>query len=215
VAAREGKLNGCRLYGVALLVRANGGAARGIPTGVNLLRYRDIGALVEQAPFSHAASVQCDLGYHRGVIERVFRDGAVLPAPCGTLFRGTEHVRRWLEQNYIALNEGIHFVAGRCEARVHVSLRSAEESLSEDEVGAAEMAAAECFRLLRRDAVATVSLPLHVHSTILSGAFLVEQARWAEFAEQVRAQALRRPELILVKTGPWPPYDFVRMDFGS
>jgi hypothetical protein len=149
------------------------------------------------------------------VVERAFRSGAVLPAPCGTLFRGTDHVRRWLEQNYIALNEGIHFVAGRCEARVHVSLRSAEESLSEDEVGAAEMAAAECFRLLRRDAVATVSLPLHVHSTILSGAVLVEQARWAEFAEQVRAQALRRPELIFVKTGPWPPYDFVRMDFGS
>jgi Gas vesicle synthesis protein GvpL/GvpF. len=215
VAAREGKLNGCRLYGVALLVRGNGGGAPGIPAGVNVLRFRDIGALVEQAPFSHAASVQCDLGYHRSVIDRVFRDAAVLPAPCGTLFRGTEHVRRWLEQNYIALNEGIHFVAGRCEARVHVSLRAAEESLSEDDAGTAELTAAECLRLLRGDAVAAVSLPLHVHSTILSGAFLVEQARWAEFAEQVRAQALRCPELLFAKTGPWPPYDFVRMDFGS
>jgi hypothetical protein len=182
---------------------------------VNVLRFRDIGALVEQAPFSHAASVRCDLAYHRGVIDRVFRNGAVLPAPCGTLFRGTEHVRRWLEQNYIALNEGIHFVAGRCEARVHVSLRAPEESLSEGDVGAAEMTAAECFRLLRPDAVAALSLPLRTHSTILSGAFLVEQARWAEFAEQVRSQALRRPELLFAKTGPWPPYDFVRMDFGS
>ena len=189
MAAREGKLNGCRLYGVALLVRANGGGVRGIPTGVSLLRFRDIGALVEQAAFS--------------------------PAHFGTLFRGTEHVRRWLEQNYIALNEGILFVAGRCEARVHVSLRAPEESLSEDDVVEAEAMAAECFRLLRRDAVAAVSLPPRVHSTILSGAFLVEQARWAEFAEQVRAQALRRPELLFAKTGPWPPYDFVRMDFGS
>ena len=140
-----------------------------------------------------------------------FRDAAVLPAPCGTLFRGTEHVRRWLEQNYIALNEGIHFVAGRCEARVHVSLRAAEESLSEDDAGTAELTAVVAVLV----AVAAVSLPLHVHSTILSGAFLVEQARWAEFAEQVRAQALRCPELLFAKTGPWPPYDFVRMDFGS
>lgn len=215
MAAREGKLNGCRLYGVALLSRASGGDSPRVPAGVNILRFRDIGALVEQATFSHAASVQCDLDYHRGVIERVFRDGAVLPAPCGTLFRGTDHARRWLEQNYIALNEGIHFVVGRCEARVHVSLRAAKESLSEQEVEEATLAASACFRLLRREAVAAVALPLHVHSTILSGAFLMEQAHWAEFAEQVRAQALRRPDLLFAKTGPWPPYDFVRMDFGS
>jgi hypothetical protein len=215
VAAREGKLNGCRLYGVALLTRANGGESRRVPAGVSILRFRDIGALIEQAPFSHAASVQCSAAQHREVVERAFRSSAVLPAPCGTLFRGTDHVRRWLEQNYIALNEGIHFVAGRCEARVHVSLRASEESLPEEEVGAAELAAAECLRLLRRDAVAAVSLPLHLHSTIMSGAFLIEQARWTEFAEQLRAQALRRPELGFARTGPWPPYDFVRMEFGS
>ncbi|HEY9480112.1 MAG TPA: GvpL/GvpF family gas vesicle protein, partial [Gemmatimonadaceae bacterium] len=59
------------------------------------------------------------------------------------------------------------------------------------------------------------SVPPHVHSTILSGAFLIQQDRWAEFAEQVREQALLRSEFIFAKTGPWPPYDFVRMDFGS
>ncbi len=215
MAAREGKLNGCRLHGVALLSRANGRGAARAPDGVSVLRFRDIGALVEQAPFSHVASVQSDPEQHRGVIERAFRHGAVIPAPCGTLFRGTDQVRRWLEQNYMALTEGIHFVAGRCEARVHVSSRIRGESLPEEDVGAAEVAAAECFRFLRRDAVAAVSLPMHVHPTILSGAFLIEQARWAEFAEEVRAEALRRPELLFAKTGPWPPYDFVRMDFGS
>ena len=214
MAAREGRLNGCRLFGVALLSRGNGGGSAGV-SGVNVLRFRDIGALVEQAPYSHAASAQCDLEGHRNVIDRAFLAGTVLPAPCGTLFRGTEHVRRWLEQNYIALNEGIHFVAGRCEARVHVSLRAGEASSSDDDMAAAEVVAAECFRLLRRAAVATVAVPPRAHSTILSGAFLIQQDRWAEFAEQLREQALRRSELLFAKTGPWPPYDFVRMDFGS
>jgi hypothetical protein len=198
---------------VALLSRGNEGVPSGAPR-VSVLRFRDIGALVEQAPFNRAASAQCDLAVHRDVIDRAFLAGTVLPAPCGTLFRGTEHVRRWLEQNYIALNEGIHFVAGRCEARVHVSLRADEESLSDDDVGAAELAAAECFRLLRRSAVAAVSVAPPARATILSGAFLIQQDRWAEFAEQVREQARRRSELLLAKTGPWPPYDFVRMDFG-
>jgi hypothetical protein len=215
VAAREGKLNGCRLYGVALLTRGNGSRAGRLPAGVSVLRFRDIGALVEPAQFSHAASVQSDVGHHRTVVERAFRYGAVLPAPVGTVFRGVERVRRWMEQNYIALNEGIHFVAGRCEARVHVSPRGAEESLSEEDVGLARAATAECFRALRRDSVAALPLSPDAHSTILSGAFLIEQARWTEFAELVRSQALGRPELRFVKTGPWPPYDFVRMDFGS
>ncbi len=215
MAAREGKLNGCRLYGVALLARPSRSRAGRLPAGVSVLRFRDIGALVEAAPFSHAASVQSDLDHHRAVIERAFRSGAVLPAPVGTLFRGTERVRRWMEQNYIALNEGIHFVAGRCAARVHVSRRGARESLSEEDVGLARAAAAECFRALRRDSVAALALPAGVYSTILSGAFLIEQAGWAEFAELVRSQARARPELRFLETGPWPPYDFVRMDFRS
>lgn len=215
MAAREGRLNGCRLYGVALLSRVNGSGFAGVP-GVGVLRFRDIGALVQQAPYNRATAAQLDLGGHRDVIDRAFLAGTVLPAPCGTLFRGTEHVRRWLEQNYIALNEGIHFVVGRCEARVHISLRpGGAPPAARDDSGDAEGAAAECFRLLRRGAVATVSVPPRGQSIILSSAFLIQQDRWGEFAEQVREQALRRSELAFEQTGPWPPYDFVRMDFGA
>jgi hypothetical protein len=215
MAAREGRLNGCRLFGVALLSRGNSSGFTGVP-GVSVLRFRDIGALVQQATYSRATSAQLDLDGHRKVIDRAFLAGTVLPAPCGTLFRGTEHVRRWLEQNYIALNEGIHFVAGRCEARVHISLRTeAMLPAAGTDFGEAEAAAAECFRLLRRDAVATVALPPRSRAALLSAAFLVQQDRWGEFAEQVREQALRRSEFVLEQTGPWPPYDFVRMDFGA
>lgn len=214
MAAREGRLNGCRLYGVALLPRGNGGGLASVP-GVNVLRFRDIGALVQPAPYNRANGPQLDAGSHRGVIDQAFLAGTVLPAPCGTLFRGTEHVRRWLEQNYIALIEGIHFVVGRCEARVHVSLRTADTRPALGVVGEAELAAAESFRLLRRAAVATVSVPPRAKPAILSAAFLIQQDRWGEFSEQVREQASRRTELAFERTGPWPPYDFVRMDFGA
>lgn len=213
MAAREGRLNGCRLYGVALLSRGNAGEYAGV-SGVNVLRFRDIGALVQQAPYNRATNAQHDLGSHRDVIDQAFLAGTVLPAPCGTLFRGTEHVRRWLEQNYIALNEGIHFVVGRCEARVHISLRTADVSPPTASVAEGELAATECIRLLRRGAVATVPLPLRAPSGLLSVAFLIQQEHWTEFTEQVREQASRHSELAFEQTGPWPPYDFVRMDFG-
>lgn len=211
MAAREGRLNGFRLYGVALLSRGNGAALPGTK-GVSVLRFRDLGALVQQSPYTRAACSPGDLESHRTVVDAAFARGTVLPAPCGTLFRGSEQVRHWLERNYIALNEGLHFVAGRCEARVYVS-RSADEAVSLDESKAAIDAAVECFRLLGRGAVATLSMPPRVAPPVLGHAYLIEQDRWSEFSDQVREQALRCVELAFQQTGPWPPYDFVRMDF--
>lgn len=180
-----------------------------------MLRFRDLGALVTQAPYARSSCSSRELESYRDVIDHAFVHGAILPAPCGTIFRGADQVRLWLEQNYIALSEGIHFVAGRCEARVHVFRRSEEDVPVGESSADAEMAAAECFRMLRRDAVATVPVSPRDTPAVLSCAFLLQQDRWGEFADQVREQARRCRELAFEHTGPWPPYDFVRMDFGA
>jgi hypothetical protein len=48
----------------------------------------------------------------------------------------------------------------------------------------------------------------------MSGAFLVERAEVADFERSMRDQERRVGRLKFQLTGPWPPYDFVRMDFG-
>jgi hypothetical protein len=50
---------------------------------------------------------------------------------------------------------------------------------------------------------------------VLSAAFLVEQELWKEFANKVVEQGSRVRNLRLELTGPWPPYDFVHMQFGG
>jgi hypothetical protein len=45
--------------------------------------------------------------------------------------------------------------------------------------------------------------------------FLVERERWAQFEAAVLEEGRRDPELRYRVTGPWPPYDFVRMQFGG
>jgi hypothetical protein len=47
-----------------------------------------------------------------------------------------------------------------------------------------------------------------------SAAFLIERDRWDGFLEIVSEEARQRPELVFEHTGPWPPYDFVNMQFG-
>jgi hypothetical protein len=43
----------------------------------------------------------------------------------------------------------------------------------------------------------------------------VEQELWKEFVAKVEEQGTRTPNLRLELTGPWPPYDFVQMQFGG
>jgi hypothetical protein len=88
---------------------------------------------------------------------------------------------------------------------------------SEREVGAdLAAAAAETLRDLRRSAVATVPLRTEeITGIVLSAAFLIEQELWKEFASKVTEEGSRVNNLRLELTGPWPPYDFVHMEFGS
>ena len=205
---------GLTLHGIILLPHATGVA----PATVSVIRFRDLGALVRPAPFAPVACTPETVDAPRAVVDAAFRGGTVLPAPCGTVFRSAEQVRQWLVQNYIALSEGIHFVAGRCEVRVRITEKRGEALPADGRPPAAELAAVanECFRLLRRQAVASVPVRHKAADEVLSGAFLIRLEQSTEFAEQVEQQARRYDDaLSFAQTGPWPPYDFVRMDFGA
>jgi hypothetical protein len=72
------------------------------------------------------------------------------------------------------------------------------------------------MRLLRRQAVA--GLPLRTDDQtgrVLSSAFLVEREGWKDFAGAVRRVAADHSGFRVELTGPWPPYDFVRIEFGG
>ena len=49
---------------------------------------------------------------------------------------------------------------------------------------------------------------------LFSAAFLLDRERWSDFENAVRVLANRHAGLTIQQTGPWPPYDFVRLDFG-
>ena len=200
-------MNGLRLYGVATLAHADD---RPLVDSTGVVALRDIGAIVRPSAYTIPPLDDIEMLECERIVEEVFRANTILPAPCGTVFKSEEHVRRWLELNYVALVEGIHFVDGRCEARVHAADVPAEGDESAEIDNAA--LATESFRALRRYAVA--SLPLRPEEgRLLSGAFLVERAEYSGFELRVTEQA-RRVGLQFNLTGPWPPYDFVRLDFG-
>jgi len=78
-------------------------------------------------------------------------------------------------------------------------------------------AASQSMRVLRGHAAATITLPVPDEETtiIAQASFLVDLDHWHEFASLVEKEDQRQTALDFHLTGPWPPYDFVKMQFGG
>lgn len=204
-----------RLYGVALSDNGHGDA---LADGTESIVFRDVAAVVGPAPAARADRTDATLADYRGIIDAVFARVSVLPAPAGVVFRSREVLMRWLELHYVTLQEALAFVDNRVAARVHVSRTvDTAETMNETTEVASDIAAiaSGSFRVLRRHAVASVPLRSSENGLTASAAFLVDRDRWPVFADVVREEDRRLTDLTYHLTGPWPPYDFVRMQFGG
>jgi hypothetical protein len=209
---------GIRDNGTALTlfgVTFNEPAGRGVPVpGSELVVVRDLAAIVAPGAYAVIDPTPEQATTLGEIVGAFAKRGAVLPAPVGVAFRSREAVTRWLELHYVALSDALSFVDDRVEGRVHVW--RPDDARDPDAGTDLAAAAADALKDLRRSAVATVPLRTeHITGIVLSAAYLVEQELWKEFASKVTEQGSRATNLRLELTGPWPPYDFVHMQFGG
>jgi hypothetical protein len=183
---------------------------------IALIPFRDLCAVVsEQKAFALDEPGPEVIAEHRAVVDFVFRNAPVLPAPVGVVFRTPDVLKRWMELHYVSLSDALEFVEDRAVARVHIV--RADGRPDELEAGSdLAAAAAESLRALRRKAVASVPLRLEeVTGLTLSAAFLIDREHWPDFNRAVDEQRDAHNRLNFGVTGPWAPYDFVRMQFGG
>jgi hypothetical protein len=201
------------LYGVAAV---ESGQAISLAEGTTLVHYRALAAIVEPSPYSVSTLGDDETGNYARVLEESHSHSAVLPAPPGTVFQSQSTLMRWLELHYFTLTEALSVVEGHTAARVSITTRGSREEDSRKGVAGL---AAESLRLLRSQAAATVSLPMvdgdDEDGVVARASFLIDTQRWEAFADTVSKEAVRQPALDFRVTGPWPPYDFVRMQFGG
>ncbi|MGH9420177.1 MAG: GvpL/GvpF family gas vesicle protein [Thermoanaerobaculia bacterium] len=207
-------MNALRLFGVAAV---ESGHTTSLAAGTTLTHYRALAAIVEP---SHYAAVNLDDGemdkYLR-VLEEAYVHSTVLPAPPGTVFKSQGTLARWLELHYFTLTEALSVIEGHAAARVSIKTST---GAGEDEAQKSMAAlAAESLRLLRTQAAATVTLPRadgdEEEGIVARASFLIDTQRWQSFQDTVSKEARRQSALDFKVTGPWPPYDFVRMQFGT
>lgn len=209
----QSSLSSLRFYGVGAFDTAHSAS---LAEGTSLVRYRALSAIVEASNYDAVALDTGEMDKYLRVIEEALTHTSVLPAPPGTVFRSEGTLTQWLELHYFTLTEALSVVEGHAAARVNVSAHGAPADGETQKSFAA--LAAESLRLLRNHAAASVTLPAagddEGEGIIARASFLVDTDRWAAFQEAAEAEARRQKALSFRVTGPWPPYDFVRMQFG-
>jgi hypothetical protein len=202
-----------RLYGVAAV---ESGHAMSLAEGTTLVHYRALAAIVEPSPYAVSRLEDAEMSKYLTVLEEAQAHSAVLPAPPGTIFQSQPTLTRWLELHYFTLTEALSVIDGHAAARVSVTSQGKQQDDSRKSFAAL---AAESLRLLRSQAAATVTLPKadgdEEEGVLARASFLVDTQRWEAFKDTVSKEAERQESLDFEVTGPWPPYDFVRMQFGG
>lgn len=211
-----------RLYGI---MDHAAGAPEALPTGVRLVSYRDLAAAVTEVTAGRRGPEPPDVDLHRSVVTALFAHRSVVPVPAGVVFRRLDTLKGWLELHYAPLMEAVRYVDGRAEARVHVQCagRPAEPRGTHPHSSAKptplEGRAFEVFHEVSGHAAAWSLVPRPTEPTRdvddISASFLVERSHWRDFAEAVAVAARRVSGLDIALSGPWPPYDFVRLEFGG
>jgi hypothetical protein len=202
-----------RLYGVA---EVESGHAISLAEGTTLVHYRGLAAVVEPTAYSVSTLQDDEMSKYLAVLEEAHAQTSILPAPPGTVFQSEGTLTRWLELHYFTLTEALSVVEGHAAARVSVTTRDKQKEEARKTLAGL---AADSLRQLRSQAAATVALPKAEDddddSVVARASFLVDTERWKAFETAVSKEAARQPTLDFKITGPWPPYDFVRMQFGG
>lgn len=172
--------------------------------GLMKVRYRELEALVRPVPYALPELDQARLADHQHTVDQLMRRTTVLPVPFGMVFQGRRALLRFLEDQYIVLDEGLSFLDGHVEIRLHI--------VGDPEVERLVEVATDLYTDLRRFARAALPLPADGDS-LLSAAFLVERGGWVRFVEEADDLHRAHPELAFDVTGPWPPYDFVKVQY--
>jgi hypothetical protein len=200
------------------IVSLDGGPALRV-SDARTVEFRDLVALVRTAPFQRVQATAEQVAAYRAVVEEAFALRAVIPVPFGTIFRHRESLVRWLELHYFTLADALRYVTDRLAARVRVTpgLTSHDWDTREYRLREAdlEVTAFDSFRVLKRQAVAFVPVDVQGRRTEAEGAFLIEREHWGAFTSLVKEEQRRLPDLRFDTTGPWPAYDFVRLELNG
>lgn len=168
-------------------------------------RFRDLAVLLRPGPVPAGPPDPNDVLAHHEAVEEAMRRSPLVPARYGVVVGSRDDAVNLLREEYVALNQALALVGDRREFRLHAE---ATDALERERWLATRTSVYSELRRLARSAIPAP--PNGEHAFTFS--FLVDRASAEHFGERVEELRELHPELEIELTGPWPPYDFVKIE---
>jgi hypothetical protein len=215
---------------VSVYLYAIAGAEAEVPAGgglhgasVRAVRTPALSAVVSNAEGAESLTAESDLWDHELVVEQLMDDNDVLPVRFGTVLGDESEVERLLVDREDELKGALERVAGCVEVSVRAAILapSNEHDTERPGSGTEYMQEALRRRLVAEHLSESIDRslgPLARESRItpsadagrtVTGAWLIDRGRLAEFRDRAAQLNADTEYAELVCTGPWPPYSFV------
>jgi hypothetical protein len=189
-----------------------------------------------QANVNKEGWLEAQVRAHERVLDTLVPLMAVVPMRFGSIFSSKGALQQMLEENVDALTECLDRVRGKVEwgvklyrnadervevpsapasGRDYLQRRSAEMRAAEEAIAAAGSVAQEVYEELAKSsdgAVMVASRRERDASMVLNAAYLVPDSRRDEFMKRADRAQEDHPGFVLEITGPWPAYNFTKVD---
>ena len=168
------------------------------------VRCGELSAIVSRAPREALSPTREHLLAHERVNRAVLADRTLIPMSFGMVCRSREDVVQVLRSGRDAFDEALSQLDGKLEFGLQ-GYRHGEVAHGTDR------AVPEILRRLGDVSIASRLNAPFGPGMVMNAAFLVPRTGESGFDRGVREIALMYPNLMFKRSGPWPPYNFVRI----
>ncbi|MCG2825847.1 MAG: GvpL/GvpF family gas vesicle protein [Thermoplasmatales archaeon] len=183
---------------------------------VYTINYKDIAAVVSDAPVKEYSVTEDYTRKHEKVARTVLKNHSVVPAAFGQVFKNQKILRVLMRKAYKTLKESMKLVDNKTELGVKAILsKEIAESLDEKKKKQFEKKATEIFKKLNKNADESVKGRLFSNRLILNSSFLVDKRKIKGFSKEIETLSKKYRDMKISYSGPWPPYSFVYIKIGT
>jgi hypothetical protein len=213
-----------------------------LPPGIDGMKvqsipYRDISVLISDMETNHAVDSVQNATAHQEVVDAALRlTKSVIPCRFGTLFADNDSILRFIEENYAPLDAKLTELDGKIEVSVQAIFHPEENvkpiSPEQEDTGksyllrkkerldAVRELEEEADRLSQdiNQALSPLWSDVKAHkrsagkSLLLNICYLLDQQNLPALKLAYQEFKSKNPELKLLYTGPWAPYNFAEIN---
>lgn len=168
---------------------------------IKKMDFRDITALISFYPALNPLLKEEEAMRYAEVLKEIAKKTTVIPMAFGTVFKDKEILEAVLSKSAKIIKKTLELIENKIELGVKVIKKQLDDI--PQEIGQ------EILGSLNKLSIKNANGDNFSERLLLNCSFLVDEANFSKFSEEIARLEKEHQNLKFVYTGPWPPYSFI------